>query len=226
MCYSGDRQTLRAHYSTGRVVDQRIAPGPARSVVALSTVHHQAKRSALPRPCWHATCAGQWIGSAFPPREGGQGGAEIRNRDTAELLHTIADLLDIKGESPYRVAAYRDAARVIDSLPEDIEEVYRQGRLQDLPRIGPSLAQKIGEYLETGKSTYLAKLLPSVPRSVTELLEVPGIGPRKAQLIHRELGVKTVKELEEAARDHRLQTVPGMGPVTEEKILREVERLQ
>ncbi len=124
------------------------------------------------------------------------------------------------------MAAYRDAARVIDSLPEDIEEVYKQGRLQDLPRIGPSLAQKIGEYLETGKSTYLAKLLPSVPRSVTELLEVPGIGPRKAQLIHRELGVKTVKELEEAARDHRLQAVPGIGPITEEKILREVERLQ
>ncbi len=150
----------------------------------------------------------------------------MRNQDVAAFLDEIADLLELKGENRFRVGAYRTAASRIENLPEDVEDVWLAGQLENVPGVGESIAAKVGEFLQTGHATYLDDLRKEVPPGVRELLTVPGVGPAKAQLIHKSLGIQTIEGLEEAAREHRLSQLPGIREKTEEKILREVERLQ
>lgn len=155
-----------------------------------------------------------------------QGEVTIRNQEVANLLERIADILEIKGDSPYRIGAYRTAAQRIGTMAEDISEVQKRGRLREIPGVGESIAAKIDEYLRTGRLRYYEELRQQVAPGLTSLLEVPGIGARRAELIHRELGVSSVPELIEAARQHRLSTLPGIRKKMEEKILREAERVQ
>ncbi|MBI3947389.1 MAG: DNA polymerase/3'-5' exonuclease PolX [Armatimonadetes bacterium] len=148
----------------------------------------------------------------------------MKNADAAALLEEIADILELRGDSPFRTRAYRDAARSIQSLPESIEDVAAGGRLEEIPGVGESIAAKLAEYLRTGRSTYYEGLREEVSPGLAEVLSVPGIGPKKAALFHQELGVASVDELEQAAREHRLRTLPGIGPKTEENVLRSIER--
>ncbi|MGI5835196.1 MAG: DNA polymerase/3'-5' exonuclease PolX [Chloroflexota bacterium] len=150
----------------------------------------------------------------------------MRNREVAAFLDEIADLLELKGESRYRVGAYRTAARRIENLPDNVEDIWRSGHLEEVPGVGESIAAKVGELLATGKSGYLESLRKEVSPGLRELLKVPGLGPARSQIIHRNLGITTIPQLEEAARQHRLRQLPGIREKTEEKILREVERLQ
>ncbi len=149
-----------------------------------------------------------------------------RNRDVAELLEEIGDLLEIKGEQAFRVNAYRNAARRIDGLRESIEQVHADGRLREIHGVGAALEQKIGEFLDTGRLEYLEKLRGEFPRGLLELLEIPGLGPRKARLVFEQLGIGNLAELEAAAKEQRLRDVPGLGEKTEENLLRELARLQ
>ncbi len=150
----------------------------------------------------------------------------MRNAQVAAFLNEIADLLELKGESRYRIGAYRTAAGRIENSPEDVEEVWQAGHLEDIPGVGESIATKIAEFLQSGRSGYLESLRREFPPGVRELLQVPGLGPSRAQLIYRELGIETAEDLAEAARQHRLRVLPGIREKTEEKILREVERVQ
>jgi DNA polymerase (family X) len=150
----------------------------------------------------------------------------LRNLEVASLLNEIADLLELKGDSTFRVGAYRTAATHIENLPIDVASLWSAGRLQELPGIGPSIEAKIGEYLDKGHSSYLDNLRHEVPPGVRDLLLVPGLGPAKAKLIHQGLGIETVEQLREAAEQHRLRQLPGIREKTEEKILREIQRLQ
>jgi DNA polymerase (family 10) len=149
-----------------------------------------------------------------------------RNSDVARLLEEIGDLLEIKGETGFRVNAYRSAARRIEGLKEPIELIHAEGRLRKIQGVGPALEQKIGEYLTTGELGYIDKLREELPRGVIELLSVPGLGPRTARTIYDELGVTSLVELEAAARGGRLRDVAGLGARTEERILAELERLK
>ena len=150
----------------------------------------------------------------------------IRNQETAALLEKIAALLEAKGESPFRIGAYRRAAQQIDTMPEDIEELWRAKRLEEVPGVGESISAKIDEFLRTGHLTYLDELASQVPSGVEELLQVPGLGSRRVQTLSRSLGITSVQDLERAAREHRLATAPGFGPTLEARILREAERVQ
>lgn len=150
----------------------------------------------------------------------------ISNAQIAKVFYRIAELLDIKGENPFKVRAYEKAALVVESLSEPIEKVYREGRLTEIPGIGKSIAEKIGELIETGKLTYLEELEASIPAGVVELLKIPEVGPKTAWLVYNELGIKSIEELEKAAREGKLRTLPGMGPKTEENILKGIERLR
>ncbi|MBI4321122.1 MAG: DNA polymerase/3'-5' exonuclease PolX [Chloroflexi bacterium] len=148
----------------------------------------------------------------------------MRNKEIARWLDNIGDLLEIKGESSFRVGAYREAARRIESHDQAIEKVCEEGKLRGIPAVGESIAARIQEYLATGRSQYYEDLLAAVPPGLVELLQIPGLGPKKAQLVYRQLGVTGIDELEVAAREHRLRTLPGMGEKSEEKIIRELER--
>jgi len=146
-----------------------------------------------------------------------------RNDEVAMLLENIARLLTLKGESPFRIRAYSEAAHEISTLHEDVAELNSSGRLTEIPGVGPSIAAKIGEYLDTGHLRYYEELKLHFPVEATDLLDVPSIGPVRAQLIHDRLGIATIPDLERAAHEHRLQALPGFGPGLEARIAREAD---
>jgi DNA polymerase (family 10) len=150
----------------------------------------------------------------------------IRNQEVATLLENVAELLEAKNESVFRIGAYRRAAQRITSLPEDIETVWRDGRLDDIPGVGESIAAKIDEFLRTGRVAYLDELRGQVAPGLATLLLVPGIGTRRARIIWDTLGVRSIAELGRAAREHRLCHLPRMGEKLEADILREVGRVE
>jgi len=150
----------------------------------------------------------------------------VKNLELAALFNEIADLLELKGESPFRVNAYRRAARALEGLTEDVEEVAARGALEEIPGVGKSIAEKITEYLRTGKITYHQELLRELPAGLPELMRIPGLGPKTAMAIYQHLGITTVEDLERAARTSRLSSVPRMGAKTIENILRGIEQLR
>src|SRR5262245_55383810 len=137
-----------------------------------------------------------------------QAGARNRNREIAELLTGIGDLLEVKGEIPFKVAAYRKGAAAIEALREPIELAHAEGRLRKIAGIGPALALKISEYLETGRLGYYDKLAAEFPPGLVEVLQVPGLGPRKARLLYDWLGIDSLAALEDAATAGKLRDVP------------------
>jgi len=147
------------------------------------------------------------------------------NAEVVELLENIADMLEIKGESVFRVRAYRDAARSVDSLTQPLSVVIEQGDLCEIPGIGESIAAKIKEFVDTGHSQYYEELRESISPGVASLLQVPGIGPKKARLFSEQLGIDSVEALENAARNHLLSKIPRIGAKTEQSILDSIERM-
>jgi DNA polymerase (family X) len=148
-----------------------------------------------------------------------------RNQEVAELLDNIARLLTLQGnDDVYRIRAYMNAAHAVDTEPRDVEELHRADRLREIPGIGEGIATKIAEYLDTGQLAYYESLKGGFPLPATDLLDVPSIGPTRARIIHDRLGIRTVAELEQAAREHRLQGLPGIGRKLEERIAREAKR--
>lgn len=150
----------------------------------------------------------------------------MRNADVAQMLEDIAAALELRGESGFRTRAYEDAARNLSMLDEDVLRLHQEGRLAEIPGVGPSISAKIAEYLDKGFSPYLDQLVGEIPAGVFDLLRVPGIGPRKAHRLYESLRVTSLAELAEAARAHRIRSVPGMGEKTEQNILQELERLE
>ncbi len=148
------------------------------------------------------------------------------NQEVAEVFERIADLLQIKGEQGYRIRAYQRAAESIRSAGQEIETLWREGKLRQLPGVGEAIAKKIDEILRTGELEYYRRLSEEVPESLLELLQVSDVGPKKAALFWRELGITTLDELERAARAGELQKLPGLGPKSEQKILQGIEALR
>ena len=150
----------------------------------------------------------------------------MRNLALARIFSEIADMLEIKEESIFRISAYRRAARAMESLTEDVTEVAARDDLEEVPGIGKSTAEKIEEYLETGKITYYEELRASLPPGITTLMSVPEVGPKTAVLLYEKLGVTTIDELERAARQGLVRTLPRMGAKTEENILKGIELIR
>ncbi len=109
----------------------------------------------------------------------------MRNAEVARLFAEIADMLEVQGDSPFRVGAYREAARQIAALREPIEDIAASQGLDRIPGVGKAIAAKIAEYLATGRLGYYERLREQVPAGLVELLQVPGLGPRTIQLLHR-----------------------------------------
>jgi DNA polymerase (family 10) len=148
----------------------------------------------------------------------------ITNQAAARLLDRIAQLLEAKGENPYRVRAYREAAAQIEAMQTNLRELWQEGKLETIPRVGPSIAAKLAEFLKTGRSSYLEELQRSVPQGIERLLEVPGIGPARARFLSEHLGIHTPEDLIEAAEAHRIRALPGFGERSEQRLLIEARR--
>ncbi len=150
----------------------------------------------------------------------------MKNRAIAAMFNDIADMLEIKGESIFRVTAYRRAARALESVTEDIEAVAARGELTEIPGVGTSIAEKITEFLKTETSRYYEELRAQLPAGITTLMTVPEIGPKTALLLHERLGITSIEELEQAAKDGKVRTLPRMGAKTEENILKGIGLLR
>lgn len=149
----------------------------------------------------------------------------MRNQEIARIFNEIADILEIKGENPFRIRAYRRAAQNIDGLPKDVSTLSDEEMLR-IPGIGHDLARKIREYLSTGRMASYEDLKKEIPEGFTMLLTVPGLGPKTAKLLYDRLKIKSVDELEHLARQHKLVGLPGIKEKTEENILKGIEMLK
>ncbi|HET8680244.1 MAG TPA: DNA polymerase/3'-5' exonuclease PolX [bacterium] len=144
----------------------------------------------------------------------------MQNRAVAQRFAQIADMLEIKGESVFRINAYRRAARALESLTEDIAAVAARGTLTSIPGIGSATADKISEFLATGTMKAYEDLAATLPAGLPALMAVPEVGPKTALMLHQQLGITTIDELEAAAKDGRIRNLPRMGARTEENILK------
>lgn len=143
----------------------------------------------------------------------------VDNAGIAAAFEEIADLLELQRANPFRVRAYRNAARTLAAWPEEMSQWAAQGRdFDDLPDVGRDLAGKIAEILERGTCDQLERLRASFPRGITHLLQIPGLGPRRVHTLYHELGVRTPQELLDAARGGRIHAIPGFGTTSERRI--------
>jgi DNA polymerase (family X) len=148
----------------------------------------------------------------------------VHNADIAAIFDEIADLLEIEGANPFRVRAYRNAARTVQGLGRDAAAlVEEQFDLTRLPGIGRDLANKIAEIVHTGRCTELSKLHKRLPAALSVLLKIPGLGPKRVSILHKQLGVNTPKQLQRALRQGRIRELPGFGEKTEQRILEAIE---
>lgn len=135
----------------------------------------------------------------------------MKNAEIAALFSSIADILEIKDESIFRVNAYRRAARTIEDLSVDVAELVESGEILELKGIGKATAEKIEEYLETGGMEFYESERRSVPKGLIELLSVSGLGPKTIGLFWKELGVKSLPGLKRALRGKAILELPGVG---------------
>ncbi len=145
----------------------------------------------------------------------------MTNRDVAAIFDEIADLLEFQNANPFRVRAYRNAARRITDLPEPLAKIAADPTREftDLEGIGKDLAQKIGELLDTGSVAMLDELRAAIPGGVLAMVRIPGMGPKKAAALHKELGITSLDMLRAACEADQVQALKGFGKKTQEKIL-------
>ncbi|HUJ02841.1 MAG TPA: DNA polymerase/3'-5' exonuclease PolX [Rhizomicrobium sp.] len=148
----------------------------------------------------------------------------IHNPEIARLLERYALLLEIDRANPFRVRAYRNAARVVENLPRDVTAMLEEGAdLSELPGIGKDLAHKLEQICSTGKFAELRDIEKRVPAALADLAEVPGLGPKRVKLLFETLKIKSMAGLAEAARRGRLHELPGFGAKLEQTILKASE---
>lgn len=147
----------------------------------------------------------------------------MKNTEIAGIFNNIADLLEIKGENPFRIRAYRKAAFSITGLGKDISSA---AELLDIPGVGHDLAAKIEEYLKTGKVDAYEQLKLEAPETLIDMLAIPGLGPKTVSMLYREHNIRDINSLEKLAREHRLSGLPGIKDKTEASIIKGIEMVR
>jgi DNA polymerase (family 10) len=149
------------------------------------------------------------------------------SRSAAHVLSQIGALLQVKTDQKFKARAYKGAARSLIALDsDDLGPLLRSGELADTPGIGPATLSVVRELVETGESSYLNRLREGMPEGFLDLLRVPGLNLAKVQLIHDELGVDTLEDLERVAQNGRLAELPKFGKKTADKIIKGIETLR
>jgi DNA polymerase (family X) len=152
----------------------------------------------------------------------------MENHEIAAVFEEISNVIKIVQDDPkwnFKAVAYDRAKRSIESYPERLEDVARDPnrKLTDIPGVGADLAKKITELVETGQLAYHQEQLAKVPRTLLDLLQLQTVGPQKVRLFHQQANVNSVDDLEVAAKEGRLRTLPGMSAKSEENILKAIE---
>ena len=142
----------------------------------------------------------------------------MNNLEVARILENIADILELQNVK-WKPEAYRNAARSIELLSENIKKVYKRGELEKIPGVGEHISVKIKELLETGKLKYYNKLKKKVKIDIEKLKAIPGLGSKKIKVLFKKLGIKTVKDLEKAIKDKKIRKLRGFGKKSEQSFL-------
>lgn len=150
----------------------------------------------------------------------------MKNREIAEIFDHMADILEFKGDNLFRINSYRKAARVINDLTEDIEILSKEDKLKDIPGIGSGMSEKINQYLAEGRIDKYEEIKKEVPDGLIKMLQIPGMGPKTAALVYKELKIKNMQELEKAINEGKVRDLHGMGEKKEENILRGIRLLK
>jgi DNA polymerase (family 10) len=148
---------------------------------------------------------------------------ENKNKEIANLFYRIADALEIKGETGFKVIAYQKAARVLEDLTQDVAELVASGQLAEVPGIGKGMAEKIEEYLKAGKIKRYEEVMKDVPQGLLQLLEIPGLGGKTIHLMQKELKVKNLDDVKRVIEDGSLEKLYGMGKKKVENIKKGIE---
>lgn len=149
----------------------------------------------------------------------------VHNSDIARIFNQIADLLEISGANPFRVRAYRHAARTVEDQPQSVAAMIEKGEdLSEISGIGKVLAGKITEIVATGSLKMLTDLQQEVPEGLSELMKITQLGPKRVAALHKNLGIKDLEDLAEAARQGQIRDLEGFGEKTEDHILKELQR--
>ncbi len=143
---------------------------------------------------------------------------------TIALLEAVARLLELKGENPFKIRAYTNAARALETFPGNFQITVVEDKLGELEGLGDAITKKISEYVQTGRLEYFEKLQAEFPESIFELFEITGLGGKKVKALYEQLGIKTIAELEIAGRDGRIAELPGFGAKTAANLLQAIER--
>lgn len=150
--------------------------------------------------------------------------AVLSNHEIARRFERIGDILEIQGENPFKVKAYRRAAEAIDALTEPLEHIESRGGLASIPGFGEAIVAKTRDFLNKGTTKLYEQIKDTVPAGVLAIAAVPGIGPKTAKTLWEALGVTSIAELEQAAREERVQKVTGFGPQKEKNLLEAIAR--
>ena len=144
----------------------------------------------------------------------------LQNAEIAAMFDQAADLLEIKGDNPFRTRAYHRAARVIERLPKSIASLVQAGEdLSELPGIGKDLAGKVGAIVSSGRFDLLESLKRQLPGDLGEIAALPGLGPKRVKLLYDELGIRSIADLRRALKAHRLRELRGFAAKSEERLL-------
>ena len=150
----------------------------------------------------------------------------VHNTEIADMFEQLADLLEIREENPFRIRAYRNAARVIRGHARSMAELVESGAdLAELPGIGADLAGKIATIVRTGKLPLLDQLRARVPRPLVEMTRIEGLGPKRAKALYRALRIRSLEDLQRAARSGRIREIKGFGARTEQLIGQRAARI-
>jgi DNA polymerase (family X) len=150
----------------------------------------------------------------------------IHNQDIAEIFDQVADILEIEGSNPFRVRAYRNAARVAAGLSQSLADLVARGAdLAELPGIGKDLAAKIKEIVDTGSLKLLQELEVHTPPALREIMRIAGLGPKRVHLLHEKLGIETPKDLLDAIRSGKIREIKGFGEKIEKQVLAGLEQI-
>lgn len=147
----------------------------------------------------------------------------MKNIELKNIFEQLADMLEFLGEDEFKVRAYRNAARAIDSLSADIEKIAAENKLQTIPGIGKKIAEKIEEYLKTGKMRKYEEVKEKVPEGILKIMKIPGIGAKTVKRLYDELGIKDINDLKQKIETKEILNVPKIREKTVEKILKGIE---
>ena len=150
----------------------------------------------------------------------------MNNFEIVKKLQEIGTFLELKGENPFKIRAYLNAARVLENIQEDISSLIEKEKLTEIKGIGTALEEKITELMVTGKLKYYDDLKNSIPHGLIEMLAISGMGPKKVNIIYRKLKISGIGELEYACNENRLIDLEGFGEKSQENILKGIKNLK